>query len=208
MTDLPASVGYITVVARGLFGIADSEDGGNQPDGIPLVAKVEFTANNTRPVVAIDETVKTIIPLAKITCRLDSNGDLRPPEDGQGPDLTDADGNLRLVAPLGPGIGYTGWAWTAKFIPVNNAPWAAFTIQFQGEGGDTVDLGEVLASQPVPPATAVATGATGPAGPAGPPATPVSPDGSFGLPAPSGVGMEAVIVDDVLEDFTMNGVPL
>lgn len=155
MTDLPASVGYITVVAKGLLGIADSNDGGTQPDAVPLVARVEFTASNARPVVAIAEDPQVIIPLAKITCDLDANGNLRPPNDGTDTGA-DASGSLRLVAPDGPGIDYTGWQWTAKFSPgPGQSRWQVFTVTFGGVGGQTVDLGEVLSAELPPGVPAV-----------------------------------------------------
>ena len=146
MTDLPASIGYITVVAKGLLGIADSSDADTKPDGVPLVARVEFTASNARPVIAIGENPQTIIPLAKITCDLDANGNLRPPNDGTDTGA-DASGSLRLVAPDGPGIDYTGWQWTAKFSPgPGQSRWQYFSITFGGTGGETVDLGAELST--------------------------------------------------------------
>lgn len=205
MTDLPATVGYITVVAKGLLGIADSTDGSTQPDGVPLVARVEFVASNTRPVVAIGETPQVIIPLAKITCDLDASGNLRPPNDGINTGA-DASGSLRLVAPDGPGIDYTGWQWRATFTPgAGQTSWQAFSVSFGGSNGATIDLGQMLSLAPVPDTPSQGAALTALAARLG---GPVSTDGSYGLPAPSGSGLEFVITATGLQDIRMNGVSL
>lgn len=136
MSDLPVSVGYITVTAEGLVGLIDSDDVGNQPDQSIMVATVELRPSITGPIVAVDEVgVKPLIAVDTVEVLLDASGVLRPTDDPVG--------NVRLVAPMQKSISPSNWIWTATFIPAATQDWEQFEVSFSGSPGDTVDLGSV-----------------------------------------------------------------
>lgn len=142
--NVPPSIGFITVDARGIVAFADSSDPGNEPDAAPMVGEVSFAPQiGSKPIVAIGETPKTFLAINSVTAGLDSWGRLRPPRDGQGNEL-DEMGNLRLVAPDQPSsLSVYGWTWIATFRPGPGQTWSGFSVEFKGAPGTTIDLVEL-----------------------------------------------------------------
>lgn len=141
VTNIPPTVGYLKVTARGITAFADSTDPGTEPDAAAMVGSVTFKPSiGTRPIVAIGEEPKTFIALDTIRAGLAEDGRLRPPADGKEPPL-DEEGDLFLVAPDQPeGLSRFGWSWVAEFKPAAGQRWSTFSVSFRGEPDDVVDL--------------------------------------------------------------------
>lgn len=141
--NVPSSVGYIRVNARGITAFADSVDGGERPDAEPMIGTVKITPSiGTRPIVAIKEDPKMFLALNEITAYLDDQGHLRPPDDGEDGFLVEG-GELILVAPDQPeNISVFGWSWTAQFRPAEGQRWDGFTVNFRGAPDESIDLVE------------------------------------------------------------------
>ena len=152
---LPNNVNYGTVVGQFLLAYADSNDSGDQPDGIPAKGSIYFRPS---PVKLLDSGSSpnpvTILP-AVVECVLDSEGYLLGYPGDRG---------VRLVATDDADLNPTDWTWTVDFrltdqddVPV---PIASFSIELPSD--TTVDLTTV---SPVPSANGTYY-LVGPAGPA------------------------------------------
>lgn len=148
MENVPQSIGYITVRARGIVAFADSVDEGNEPDARPMRGTVTFTPGvGTRPLVAIQEDPKLLFTVETVRTEFDDEGRLRPPADGQKPPIDD-EGRLRLVAPDQPdSLSVFGWTWTANFRPAQGQQWSAFSVVFRGAPGEEIDLVDLYLEQ-------------------------------------------------------------
>lgn len=125
---------------------ADSNDAGENPDKRSAVAKVTFTSTLAGPTTYLPDS--TIVAVSKVVCELDSNGQLRPPEDGVGSAIVE-NGNVILVSPQDPGLLDQGWSWTARFVPTFEQGWNAFTITgITGAPGETVVITTALPTTP------------------------------------------------------------
>lgn len=157
MADLPSSVGWLTVKGRLVLAIGDSTDAGSQPDLIPTIGTVTFTANvrGNDPLVVVPDSL--MIALAPIKATLNANGVIVPPADGESSDPafpTDDDTaeeatGVVLVAPQQPDVlNITDWTWTATLTPATGQKWRTFSRVFTGAPGDVIDLAVVVASSP------------------------------------------------------------
>lgn len=149
MADLPGSIGYLTVTARGVRALADSNDAGNQPDMAVAVATVTFVPYLQGQVLTSLTDDMFVFP-ETIKCVLDSNGRLVPPTDGisANPDPAGPT-QLQLIAPQQASLNFTGWSWIAKFAPIGQG-WDPFQRSFTGAPGDVISLAQVITSNPSP----------------------------------------------------------
>lgn len=143
MGDVPADVGYLTVVAFAAEALADSIDSGLAPDLLPLEATVVLAPVNLprdRPYAVAYNDQLILLPRA-VTCHMKA-GILYPPNDGSDcvTSEVDAVAGVRLVAPQQSSLDLVNWYWEAQIQPLPGARWKTFTIYFTGAPGDTVAL--------------------------------------------------------------------
>lgn len=151
MTDLPGTVGYLTVKGRLVTGGADSIDVGNQPDMTYGMGTVEFTSNvaGGGPVIITDADPANALMYfpQMVTCGLDATGQIVSPVDGlQGAASTDP--GVRLPAPNQSVFQPNNWTWTATFKPAVGQTWSQFSRVFDGAPGDIVYVPTLVLQQP------------------------------------------------------------
>lgn len=153
MTDLPLSVGYMTVKGGVAVQYADSTDVGSQPETTPSVGTVTFA-----PVVGGDGTVVilnddpelelTIIPRTVI-CDLDSDGKIRAPSDGISTPGVGAGSGVRLMATEQPtAIQPSGWPYLMTVTPAAGQSWREFSRTVSGAPGDIKYVSRLILEQP------------------------------------------------------------
>jgi hypothetical protein len=152
---LPTNVNYGTVVGQFLLAYADSNDSGNDPDGVPAKGSIFFRPS---PAKILDPGASpnpvTILP-AVVEATLDSEGYLC----GYGTDR-----GIRLVATNDTDLNPTSWTWTVEFrlTAQDDTPVPVSSFSIALPAGTTVDLTTV---SPIPDAngTFYLVGPTGPA---------------------------------------------
>lgn len=177
MANIPSNLSYGTVTGRFIVGYQDSADEGLEPDAIPAVGTIIFTAS-TNLIKNEDASPApvTILPAA-VEGTLDSEGYLCGYGTTRGINLVatdDVDGN-----PI-------NWTWAAEFrlTESNGNPVRVTPFSFSLPGGTTVDLTSV-APMPSANGTFYLEGPQGPVGPQGPigltgPQGPIGPQGEVG----------------------------
>lgn len=159
---LPTNVNYGTVVGQFLLAYADSNDSGNDPDGVPAKGSIFFRPSPAKILDAgASPNPVTILP-AVVEATLDSEGYLC----GYGTDR-----GIRLVATNDTDLNPTSWTWTVEFrlTAQDDTPVPVSSFSIALPAGTTVDLTTV---SPVPDANGTfylvgpqgATGATGATG--------------------------------------------
>lgn len=143
MVNIPSTIGYLAISARGIIATADSNDVGDEPDAYPMVATVKFTPSiSDKMLVAIAETDRPLVGLDSVICELDETGELRPPQDGKRPPI-DATGILQLIAPQQPAaLSQYGWDWIATFTPFSGQEWGEFSFPFSGAPNAAINLSD------------------------------------------------------------------
>jgi hypothetical protein len=137
----------ITVDAHGIVALANSIGTDPDLDYLPLIGTWTFTPTLLGPTTRI--STQDIVALAPVNCAMDTNGNLRPPADGQNPPI-DSNGNLMLVCPQSTDLLDQGWTWTATFTPDPSLPTInGFTIlKITGTPGQTINLTTVFPTTP------------------------------------------------------------
>lgn len=159
---LPSNVGFGTVTGRFMLAYADSNDSGQQPDGVPAKGYVIFSASPTK---LLNQTTVTGAPVTILPASVIANLN----EDGYIEGYT-GDAGIRLVATDDPQINPLDWTWNVEFrlTDADDVPYPLQGFSFELPENTTVDLAVV---SPVPSANGTfylvgptgATGATGPA---------------------------------------------
>lgn len=125
-------VGWLTVTAQGILGLADSSDASGVPDYIPVVGTVTLSPTITKPIRIISLT--QFIALAPFTATFDSDGELS----------YDGIKNVRIIAPLWSDLSNTSWKWQADIRPGSGQSWGSFSGSFTGAPGSVFDLASLL----------------------------------------------------------------
>lgn len=125
-------LGWMTVTARGILGLADSADADLAPDYIPVVGTITLTPTLSRPIKIV--STGQFLAVASITATFDSDGELS----------YDGSKNVRIIAPEWPQLSNTTWRWTAEIRPGPGQNWQSFSVSFTGLPGDVVNLGSLL----------------------------------------------------------------
>lgn len=136
-------LGWLTVTARGILGLADSADEGSAPDYIPVVGTVTLTPTRTptaTPTKGLLQPIRVIstgqfLVVATVTATFDSDGELS----------YDETKNVRLIAPKWDQLSDTEWEWRADIRPGPGQNWAGWSVHFSGAPGDVVNLASLLA---------------------------------------------------------------
>lgn len=139
MTDLPASVGVLTVTGQLLSLIADSTDPDERPDARVPLAAIRITASAPTPVVALAE--KTMLTFDPVDAYLDIDGRIVPAADGES-GLPGIETEIRLVAPIQTALSHVAWGWLFHISPIAPSTHAPFTVFVTGVPGAEVDLGD------------------------------------------------------------------
>lgn len=153
MTDLPGTVGYLTVKGRISVAFADSNDVGTQPDMVPTIGTVTFA-----PIPGGDGTIvllnddpeieETIIPRT-IVCDLDALGNIRAPADGiSTPASGDGTGVRLMATDQATAIQPSGWAYLMTVTPAAGQPWRAFSRTVSGAPDETKYVSRLILEQP------------------------------------------------------------
>jgi hypothetical protein len=154
----PSNVSYGTVNGRFILAYGDSDDSGLEPDAVPAVGSVFFTAS---PIFLKNASASpdpvTILP-ATVEVSLDEDGYLRSFAGTAGL-------GVRLVATDDPDNNPVNWTWRVDFrlTDQDGAPVAVPSFSFSLPSDSEVDLSEL---SPVPSAdgTFYIVGPTGPQG--------------------------------------------
>lgn len=154
MTDLPTSIGKITITGRHLLGIADSIDTGTTPDSIVPIANVAIRNNAPNPLAIPSE--KLLLTLDTIDATLNSDGVLVAPADGKGGEASTTT-NITLVAPIQALIDFIDWEYTLEFSPITGT-WTPFEVRVTGKPGDIIDLSDAVISGRINAAARLAQG--------------------------------------------------
>ena len=125
-------LGWLTVTAAGIFGMADSSDAGGDPDYIPVVGTVTISSTLSKPLYIA--ATGQFLAVSSVTAILDSDGELS----------YDGIKTVRIIAPQWAGLSNTAWKWEATVKPGAGQSWGAFTVQFTGHPGDVVNLASLL----------------------------------------------------------------
>ena len=125
-------LGWLTVTAKGILGLADSSDVGPYPDYIPIVGFVTLTPSLARPIRLISSG--EFLAVASITVSFDSDGEL----------AFDGVKNVRLIAPQWTNLSNTTWVWNADIKPGPGQSWPAFSVTFTGTPGTVINLATLV----------------------------------------------------------------
>ncbi len=125
-------IGWITVSAKGILGMADSSDPGPNPNYVPVTGTITFVPEITGVVRLL--TTGRFFAVAPVTCTFDSDGELS----------YDGGKTVRLISPLWSELANKAWKWTATVSPGFGQSWDAFVVQFTGAPGTTVNLASLL----------------------------------------------------------------
>lgn len=125
-------LGWLTVTAKGILGLADTSDAGVAPDYVPVVGTVTLTPGLSRPIRII--STGQFLAVSSITATFDSDGEL----------AFDGEKNIRLIAPQWDQLSSTTWRWTADVRPGPGQNWQAFTVNFTGLPGDVINLASLI----------------------------------------------------------------
>ena len=136
LPDLPANVGFGTVIGRFFVAEEDTIDVGSDPNASAAVGSVTFTPSVDYLLNSGAMPDPVMIFLQPVTVDLDANGYI---VDGQG-----APG-VKLVATDDADLDPTGWTWNASFDLVGGHTIAAF--DFALPEGTTVNLTTVIPQQ-------------------------------------------------------------
>ena len=125
-------LGWLTVIAAGILGLADSADVGGAPDYVPVVGTATLTPS-------IAKTLRSTSPsqfigLVPLTATFDSNGDLS----------YDGVKDLRILAPLWTELSNTTWKWLVDVRPGPGQTWPGFSGSFTGAPGSVFDIATLL----------------------------------------------------------------
>lgn len=139
MADLPASVGWMTVDASVILGLADTSDAGEEPDAVAAIGSVLFTPPPEAAQLWVYDPGQILL-LQQVAGVLTADG------------IVTSDGvPIQLVAPVQDAISVQWWKWSAKFTPDASQSWQSFTTTFLGSPGDTVKIGNPIFDPPVAP---------------------------------------------------------
>lgn len=125
-------LGWLTVTAEGILGLADSSDPDDAPDYVPVAGTVTLTPTLTRPV-RINSTGQ-FLALSTVTVVFDSDGEMS----------YDGIKNVHLIAPLWADLSNTSWKWSALISPGSGQSWSSFTVSFTGAPGAIINLGTLV----------------------------------------------------------------
>ncbi len=125
-------LGWLTVTARGILGLADTSDPGSAPDYVPIVGIVTLTPSLSRPVRLI--STGEFMPVAPVTVTFDSDGEL----------AYDGIKNVRLIAPQWTNLSNTTWRWIADIKPGPGQSWPGFSVNFTGTPGTIINLATLV----------------------------------------------------------------
>lgn len=128
----PGDLGWMTITAKGIVGLADSADDGGVPDYIPVAGFATLTPTLSQPIRIIP--TGQFLAVASVTATFDSDGELS--FDGQK--------KLRVIAPKWTGLSKTDWSWAVEVRPGPGQSWSPFTTTVTGAPGSTVDLASGL----------------------------------------------------------------
>lgn len=126
-------LGWMTVTAKGVLGLADGADTGPAPDYVAVAGTIEITSGLARPVRIL--STGQFLVLSKISATFDSDGEL----------FFGGNKNVRLVAPQWAQLSNTTWRWTAEFKPGPGQNWQSFSVTFTGLPGDVINLATLIA---------------------------------------------------------------
>lgn len=125
-------IGWLTVSAKGILGMADSSDAGPNPDFLPVTGTITFVPEVTG-VVRLVSTGR-FFAVAPVTCTFDGDGELS----------YDGGKSVRLIAPQWSELANTSWKWTATVSPGFGQSWDSFVVQFTGAPGSVINLASLL----------------------------------------------------------------
>lgn len=125
-------LGWLTVTAKGILGLADSSDVGGDPDSIPVTGTVTLTPGISRPIRII--STGQFLAVAPVVVDFDEDGEL----------AYDGIKTVHLIAPQWTDLSNTTWSWTADVRPGPGQTWQPFSVSFTGAPGDTVNLASLV----------------------------------------------------------------
>lgn len=123
---LPGNVSFGHVVGRYTQAIADTPDGGEEPDALPAVGTVTFTASVTKLINTSATPPATIIP-RPVICDLDVDGEIS---------LNGTKG-VYLLATDDPDLTPVDWTWGVT-VAITGGPPIAFDMELASDA--EVDL--------------------------------------------------------------------
>lgn len=125
-------LGWLTITAAGILGLADSADVGAVPDALPVVGSVTLTPSITKPL-RINSSGQ-ILFVGTINAVFDVAGVLS----------YDGVSNVRIIAPQWSDLSNTAWRWTADIRPGSGQNWTPWSVSFTGSPGETVNLSSLI----------------------------------------------------------------
>lgn len=210
----PSNVSYGTVIWRSASVEIDSNDASDLPDFNAITGTITFTptVNQVIDATAVPNPI-TLFGLP-VVANIGPNGYL-----GVQIDSSTFVPSVKLLATDDHDLNPYNWAYTVTYSlrAANGRPLTLKSHLIYVPTNGTVDLSTVIppasatplgTSQATAAANAAAASAAAAAASAASAGKPVSTDGSFGLPVPTGVGFEFVIIANALDDIRMNGVSL
>lgn len=126
------NIGWFTVTAKGMIGMADSSDAGSRPDYIPVLGTVTFFPNFALPIKIV--STNTFFSVGASQAVFDSDGELS----------FDGEKTIRLISPAWDDLSANDWQWVAQVRPGPGQNWQGWDASFTAAPGDTVDLSDFL----------------------------------------------------------------
>lgn len=127
-----SELGWLTVTAKGILGMADSSDADAAPDYVPVAGIVTLTPSLSRPVRLLASG--QFLAVSPIVATFDSDGELS----------LDGVKNVRIIAPQWTGLSRTDWRWSFEVRPGPGQSWSGFSGSFTGVRGALINLASFI----------------------------------------------------------------